>query len=92
MDVQPTPAQGSETPQPGAAAQQAGQPRPWTPAAAMEPVPPLAPPPARPAAGTSVLSAAPTARPGRRPHTLLVLVAAVLVVVAALIVVLTVGR
>ncbi len=58
----------------------------------MEPVPPLAPPPARPGAGTAVLSAARTADPGGRPHTLLFLVAAVLVVVAALIVVLTVGR
>jgi hypothetical protein len=33
------------------------QSRPWTPAAAMEPVPPLAPPPARPGAGTPVVTA-----------------------------------
>lgn len=30
--------------------------RPWTPEAAMEPVPPLAPPPARPGAGTPVVT------------------------------------
>jgi hypothetical protein len=92
MNAQPTPAQGAEAPRAGPGVQDAAGPRPWTPAAAMEPVPPLAPPPARPGAGTAIITAARTARPGARPHTLVVLVAAVLVVVAALILVLTVGH
>jgi hypothetical protein len=39
--------------------------RPWTPAAAMEPLPPLAPPPARPRAGTQVVTTAARTRDGR---------------------------
>jgi hypothetical protein len=38
--------------------------RPWTPAAAMEPVPPLAPPPARPGAGAHIAT---TPRRPRQP-------------------------
>ncbi|MGH7723751.1 MAG: hypothetical protein ACRENL_13145 [Candidatus Dormibacteria bacterium] len=70
----------------------AAHPRPWTPAAAMEPVPPLAPPPARPGAGTPVATVPrPDAAPG--PMRTLVTVAAVAVAIAALVVlVILLGR
>ena len=82
---------------PGSAAAASGdsaqrRPRPWTPAAAMEPVPPLAPPPARPGAGTPV---APASEPARRPAARAPWRGLVVVVVAGaavLVVVLLAGR
>jgi hypothetical protein len=66
--------------------------RPWTPEAAMEPVPPLAPPPARPGAGTPVLTI-PRAPDRRRLVWAFVRAVAVTVVIAALVVlVLTFGH
>lgn len=64
-----------------------GSSRPWSPEAAMEPVPPLAPPPARPGAGRTVVPApqATTAQEGRRA--LLLLLVLVLVALVVLIVV-----
>jgi hypothetical protein len=62
--------------------------RPWTPEAAMEPVPPLAPPPARPGAGTPVVTIprkAGPAAPGRTLLTALMLAAAIAVLVLALV-------
>lgn len=66
--------------------------RPWTPAAAMEPLPPLAPPPARPGAGLTV-SAGSGQRRGPGPMTTVMSIV-VLIVAAVVIVVLvlTVGR
>ena len=66
----------------------AGQPRPWTPAAAMEPIPPLAPPPARPGAGTPVFPSAREASPGARLPAVLVVVAVLLISAAAVLAVL----
>lgn len=54
----------------------------------MEPLPPLAPPPARPGAGTPVFPSAREASPGARSHTVLVLVAMLLISAAAVLVVL----
>jgi hypothetical protein len=67
-------------------------PRPWTPAAAMEPLPPLAPPPARPGAGLT-MRAGSAQRRGPGPMTTVVSIA-VLIAAAVVIVVLvlTVGR
>ncbi len=62
--------------------------RPWTPEAAMEPVPPLAPPPARPGAGTPVVTVpreAGAGGPGRTLLTVLVLAAMIGVLVLALV-------
>ena len=57
--------------------------RPWTVAAAMEPVPPLAPPPARPGHGVSlVTSARQPEAPARSPS--LVVVAVLLAAVAVI--------
>ncbi|MBJ7594699.1 MAG: hypothetical protein JF886_07530 [Candidatus Dormibacteraeota bacterium] len=52
----------------------------------MEPVPPLAPPPARPGAGTPVFPSAREANPGARSHTTLVLVALLLIGTVAVLV------
>jgi hypothetical protein len=60
--------------------------RPWTLAAAMEPVPPLAPPPARPGHGVSLVTATRQAgEPSRSPS--LVVVALLLAAVALITVV-----
>jgi hypothetical protein len=66
------------------------QSRPWTPEAAMEPVPPLAPPPARPGAGTPVVTVTRNegrAGPGRMLVTALAVAAAIAVLVLVLVVV-----
>ena len=66
--------------------------RPWTPEAAMEPLLPLAPPPARPGAGTRVAT---VPRPLERgaPLSMLLTAAGVVVVIAGLVVlVLALGR
>jgi hypothetical protein len=62
--------------------------RPWTPEAAMEPVPPLAPPPARPGAGTPVVAVPrddARAGPARRLLTALALAAVIAVLVLVLV-------
>jgi hypothetical protein len=64
----------------------------WTPEAAMEPLPPLAPPPARPGAGTPVAT---VPRPLERgaPLSMLLTAAGVVLVIAGLVVlVLALGR
>ena len=71
--------------EPQAVAQEPAGLRPWTPAAAMEPLPPLAPPPARPGAGRPVPVVQPVrSQPGR--PLLAATLAVVLVAVAALLV------
>jgi hypothetical protein len=66
--------------------------RPWTPAAAMEPVPPLAPPPARPGAGTPVLAAARAPSQGSPQRALVGLLAVALLVLVVVILVSALGR
>lgn len=65
-----------------------GMPRPWTAAAAREPLPPLAPPPARPGAGTTVIPALPAASGavGRALVSVTVLAVAVVVIVLLVVV------
>ena len=58
----------------------------------MEPVPPLAPPPARPGAGSPVSIAARDGRAGTRPHALLIVVTGVLVLGCAVILLLVLGH
>jgi hypothetical protein len=67
-------------------------PRPWTPSAAMEPVPPLAPPPARPGAGMPVLRAARAPSTGAPLRTVFGLISLALVIAAVVIVVLVLGH
>lgn len=67
-------------------------PRPWTPAAAMEPVPPLAPPPARPGAGTPVLAAVRAQSCGASMRGLVGLIALALLLAAVVIMVLVLGH
>ncbi|MDQ6847574.1 MAG: hypothetical protein M3019_08350 [Candidatus Dormibacteraeota bacterium] len=52
----------------------------------MEPVPPLAPPPARPGAGAPVIPSAHEASPGAYSHTVLILVAMLLISALAVLV------
>jgi hypothetical protein len=63
--------------------------RPWTPAAAMEPVPPLAPPPKRPGAGATLVPGPPAAeaRDGLGAVARVVVVALIVAVLVALLVV-----
>ena len=78
---------GSAGPEPGDA-----PPRPWSPAAAMEPVPPLAPPPARPGTGAAVNAAGPAARRGPGPATVASLAVLLVAAVVVVVLVLTLGR
>lgn len=66
-------------------------PRPWTAAAAMEPLPPLAPPPARPGTGTPVVTGE-RALGGGGMLRAVVGVAAVALVVVAVVVALLAGH
>jgi hypothetical protein len=66
--------------------------RPWTPEAAMEAVPPLAPPPARPGAGTPVVITPKTAGPVAPPRTLVTALAVVLVVAALVVLLIVFGH
>jgi len=74
---------------PGRSPQASAGSRPWTPAAAMEPVPPLAPPPKRPGAGAALVTAAPTAEAsgGLGAVARVIVVALIVAVLVALIVV-----
>ncbi len=92
MNGEPTEAPATTTAQPGPGVREAAQPRPWSPAAAMEPVPPLAPPPARPGAGTRVTGANGDAPTGGRQHNMLILTAAAFAIAVILVVVLALGR
>jgi hypothetical protein len=58
----------------------------------MEPVPPLAPPPARPGAGTRVIGADGAVAAGGRQHNVLILTATALAIAVILVVVLFLGR
>jgi hypothetical protein len=64
--------------------------RPWTAAAAMEPLPPLAPPPARPGAGSPVTGSPWPPAPDSRLRPVLGLVMAALLVAGLVIVLLVV--
>ena len=66
--------------------------RPWSPAAAMEPVPPLAPPPARPGTGAAVNPAGPADRRGPAPATVASLAVLLIAAVVIVVLVLTIGR
>jgi hypothetical protein len=66
--------------------------RPWTPEAAMEPVPPLAPPPARPGAGTPVMTIPKSASPVAPQRTLVTALAVVLVVAAVVVLLIVFGH
>lgn len=70
----------------------AGSSRPWSPAAAMEPVPPLAPPPARPGTGAAVNPAGPADRRGPAPATVVSLAVLLVAAVVIVVLVLTIGR
>jgi hypothetical protein len=91
MSGEPTTSPSGSRPQPGHDDGERKESRPWTPAAAMEPVPPLAPPPARPGAGTPVVTAERTPTGDGRGRALVGLVA-VAVVIVALVIVLLAGH
>ncbi|MHB8717860.1 MAG: hypothetical protein ACYDAC_03065 [Candidatus Dormibacteria bacterium] len=66
--------------------------RPWSPSAAMEPVPPVAPPPARPGSGAEVNPSGPAARRGPAPATVASLSLLVLAALVIVVLVLTLGH
>jgi hypothetical protein len=73
-------------------ADDAPQPRPWTPEAAMEPVPPLAPPPARPGAGMPVLTTPRFPDPAAPFRRLLIALGVALVLAGVVVLVLAVAH
>ena len=66
--------------------------RPWTPEAAMEPVPPLAPPPARPGAGTPVLTIPRAPDHGRLVWALIRAIGVTVVIAGLVVLLLTFGH
>lgn len=66
--------------------------RPWTLAAAMEPVPPLAPPPALPGQGIAVVTTPRPAEQAPGPRTLMVFAVLIAAVATIVIVLLVLGR
>jgi hypothetical protein len=66
--------------------------RPWTPEAAMEPVPPLAPPPARPGAGMPVVTIPRPSDPAAPLFFLMRAVGVALVIAGLVVLVLVFGR
>ncbi len=90
MSGEPTSASSRPPAQAGYEGPDLDEPRPWTPAAAMEPVPPLAPPPARPGAGLPVLiGGRPQPNGGLRA---LVVLAVVVLIAVVLVILLLAGR
>jgi hypothetical protein len=80
---------------PGMAAAEAGVPdpiRPWSIAAAMEPVPPLAPPPALPGQGIAVATTPRPAEGAPGPRTLIAFAALLAAVAITVVVLLVIGR
>jgi hypothetical protein len=91
MSGEPTTSPGAPVPRRGRDDDDGNESRPWTAAAAMEPVPPLAPPPARPGAGTPVVTAERATTGGGRGLGLVAL-AAVALIAVVLVIVLLAGR
>jgi hypothetical protein len=67
-------------------------PRPWSIAAAMEPVPPLAPPPALPGQGIAVVTTPRPAEGAPGPRTLIAFAALLVAVAITVVVLLVLGR
>jgi hypothetical protein len=84
MSGEATTSAGGGSPHPAEPAQGPGQGRPWSPAAAMDPVPPLAPPPARPGDGTPVPTTERVPAVSARLRAAVIVAALVLVVVVLL--------
>jgi hypothetical protein len=80
---------------PGMAAAEAGlpdPPRPWSIGAAMEPVPPLAPPPALPGQGIAMVTTPRPAEGAPGPRTLIAFAALLVAVAIIVVVLLVIGR